>query len=154
MNEPEKALRPEGAAKPAHSTAVIYVIDRRERLLVPLTFGFCLLLVNTFFETGVNAGLAVSVAAQMASRVEKRTALALLFFRMDRFARVMSTFSASWERVIFRWAITTSRLTTIMPSRQIVRSFSAFSSAARRNSPAITRHKRPAMVKRGMNSAV
>ena len=63
MNEPEKALRPEGAAKPAHSTAVIYVIDRRERLLVPLTFGFCLLLVNTFFETGVNAGLAVSVAA-------------------------------------------------------------------------------------------
>ena len=63
MNEQEKALQPEGAAKPAQTAAKIYVIDSRERLLVPLTFGFCLLLVNTFFETGVNAGLAVSVAA-------------------------------------------------------------------------------------------
>ena len=63
MNEQEKALQPEGAAKPAQTAAKIYVIDSRERLLVPLTFGFCVLLVNTFFETGVNAGLAVSVAA-------------------------------------------------------------------------------------------
>ena len=63
MNEQEKALQAEGAAKPAQTAAKIYVIDSRERLLVPLTFGFCLLLVNTFFETGVNAGLAVSVAA-------------------------------------------------------------------------------------------
>ena len=63
MNEQEKALRTEGAAKPAQTAAKVYVIDGRERLLVPLTFGFCLLLVNTFFETGVSAGLAVSVAA-------------------------------------------------------------------------------------------
>ena len=63
MNEQEKALRPEGAAKPAHSTAVIYVIDRRERLLVPLTFGFCLLLVNTLLTCGSGLGWASAVCA-------------------------------------------------------------------------------------------
>ena len=66
----------------------------------------------------------------MASSVEKRTALALLFFKMERLARVMSTFSDSWERDIFRFAIITSRLTTIIPSPQIVRSFSSFMAVA------------------------
>ena len=90
----------------------------------------------------------------MASRVEKRTALALLFFRMDRLANVMSTFSDSWERVIFRLAIITSRFTTIMPPPQIVRSFSALISAAWPNRAAITRHSRPNMAKMGTNNAL
>ena len=49
----------------------------------------------------------------MASRVVKRTALAWLFFRMDRLARVRSTRWASSFRLIFRFAIMTSRLTMI-----------------------------------------
>ena len=90
----------------------------------------------------------------MASSVEKRTALALLFFRMVRVAWVLSTFYDSWERDIFRLAIITSRLTTIMPSPQIVRSFSAFISVAWRNRADITRHSRPNMVKIGTKSAL
>ena len=49
MNK-KRPSRPEGAAKPAQPAAKIYVIDSRERLLVPLTFGFCLLLVNTLLH--------------------------------------------------------------------------------------------------------
>ena len=96
-----------------------------------------------------------SRAAQMASRVEKRTALALLFFRIYRLARVMSTFSDSWLRDIFRLAIITSKFTTIaIDSPQIVRSFSALISAAWRNRADMTRHRSPAMANRGTSRAV
>ena len=63
MNEQEKALQAEGAAKPAQPAAKIYVIDSRERLLVPLTFGFCLLLVNTLLTCGSGLGWASAVCA-------------------------------------------------------------------------------------------
>ena len=43
--------------------------------------------------------------------MEKRTALALLVFRMDRLAMVTSTCSESWLRDIFRFASMTSRFT-------------------------------------------
>ena len=46
----------------------------------------------------------------MASRVEKRTALALLFFRMDRLAGVMPTRSASSPALILRFAIAAGAL--------------------------------------------
>ena len=49
----------------------------------------------------------------MASRVEKRIALARLFLRMDRLESVMPTREASSEAPILRFAITTSRLTMI-----------------------------------------
>ena len=52
-------------------------------------------------------------ALQMASRVEKRIAFALLFFKMDRFAMVMSTSLESSVSPIFLCAITTSRLMII-----------------------------------------
>ena len=63
MNEQEKALQPEGAAKPAQSAAKIYVIHSRDRLLVPLTFCFCLLVVNTLLTCGSGAGWASAVFA-------------------------------------------------------------------------------------------
>lgn len=47
----------------------------------------------------------------MASRVLNRMALALPVFRMDRLARVRSTFSESSLRLILRRAIITSRFT-------------------------------------------
>src|ERR1035437_2523773 len=47
----------------------------------------------------------------MASRVEKRMALALPVLRMDRFCGVISTPSDKSFSRIFRWARTTSRFT-------------------------------------------
>lgn len=50
---------------------------------------------------------------QIASKVEKRTALALPVFKMERLDKVISTFSESSFNDIFRLAITTSRFTII-----------------------------------------
>ena len=47
-------------------------------------------------------------------------AFALLFFRMDRFAGVIPTFSASSPALIFRRAIITSMFTAIMFTRGLV----------------------------------
>ena len=93
----------------------------------------------------------------MASRVEKRTARALLFFKMDRFAMVMSTFWASSPRDIFRLAIITSRFTTIpmfSPPPQMVKSWSSWSSAAWRNRADMTRNSRPPIKKMGTAAAL
>ena len=49
----------------------------------------------------------------MASRVDKRTALALPFFRMERLARVMPTRSASSVTLIFLLANIISMLMMI-----------------------------------------
>src|SRR5262245_55139911 len=54
-----------------------------------------------------------SSARQMPSRVEKRMALALPFFRMERLAIVMPTRSASSVTLIFRLASITSMLTIV-----------------------------------------
>src|SRR5262245_16486449 len=54
-----------------------------------------------------------SRARQIPSRVEKRMALALPFFRMERLAIVMPTRSASSETRIFRLASITSMLTIV-----------------------------------------
>ena len=62
MSENEKALPLEGQAEPAQNLRNSYEITPPERLLLPLTFCFCLLLVDTFWETGVTAGFAASVA--------------------------------------------------------------------------------------------
>ena len=69
------------------------------------------------------AGLAIQFLAdgpgwqfsslQMASSVEKRTALAFPVFRIERFAGVRSIRSASSPSEIFRFAIITSRFTII-----------------------------------------
>lgn len=53
------------------------------------------------------------------SSVEKRMALALPFFRIDRLAMVIPTFSESSVRLIFRLASITSRFTIIMAIRLI-----------------------------------
>ena len=67
----------------------------------------------------------------MAFSVENRMALALLFFRMDRLASVIPTRSDSSFRDIFRLAIMTSRLITIMRTPPYtVRSFSDLISVA------------------------
>src|SRR5262245_8132014 len=54
-----------------------------------------------------------SRARQMPSRVEKRMALALPFFRMERLASVMPTRAASSVTLILRLASITSRLTIV-----------------------------------------
>ena len=56
-----------------------------------------------------------SSSRQIASSVEKRTALALPVLRIDRFACVSPTRSASSESDILRRAIITSKLTIIFP---------------------------------------
>ena len=61
MNEHEKALPAGGPAKPTQNAVKIYVISSRERLLLPLAFCFCLLLVNTLLWSGPTAGLTASV---------------------------------------------------------------------------------------------
>ena len=63
MSEEKNALPPEGPAKPAQNPEKIASLSSRERLLLPLTFGFCLLLVNTLLETGPTAGLTAAVCA-------------------------------------------------------------------------------------------
>ena len=64
-----------------------------------------------------------SKCLQMASKVEKRMALALPVFRMERLAMVMPTFSASSLSCILRLASITSKFTIIMA--QMVRLFSS-----------------------------
>jgi len=54
-----------------------------------------------------------SSALQIASSVEKRTAFALPFFRIEMFAMVMPTFSVSSVTLILRFASITSILITI-----------------------------------------
>ena len=61
MNEHEKALPAGGPAKPTQNAVKIYVISSRERLLLPLAFCFCLLLVNTLLWSGPTAGLTAAV---------------------------------------------------------------------------------------------
>ena len=61
MSEQEKALPAGGPAKPAQNPERIYVIGSRERLLLPLTFCFCLLLGNTLFWCGPTAGLTAAI---------------------------------------------------------------------------------------------
>lgn len=61
MQNPENALPPGGPAKPAQNPAKIYEIGRRERLLLPCTAAFCVLLADTFFWHGPTAGLAAAV---------------------------------------------------------------------------------------------
>ena len=63
MSEEKNALPPEGPVKPAQNLEKIASLSSRERLLLPLTFGFCLLLVNTLLETGPTAGLTAAVCA-------------------------------------------------------------------------------------------
>ena len=63
MNEQEKALQAEGQVKFAQNPQQPAELLPRERLLLPLTFCFCLLLVNTFFATGPTAGLTAAVCA-------------------------------------------------------------------------------------------
>ena len=55
-----------------------------------------------------------SSALQIAFSVDSRTAFALLFFRIERFASVMSTSPASSVSPFLRFAIITSRLIMIM----------------------------------------
>ena len=50
----------------------------------------------------------------IAFKVEKRIALALLFFKIERLAGVMSTLSARSPEPIFLIAITTSKFTLII----------------------------------------
>ena len=61
MSEQEKALPAGGPAKPTPKPEKSYWITSRERVLLPLVFCFCLLLVNTLFWSGPTAGLTVAV---------------------------------------------------------------------------------------------
>jgi hypothetical protein len=71
-----------------------------------------------------------SKALQMDSKVLNRTAFAFPVFRIDKFARVRSTFSESSFNDILRFAIITSRFTMIAMA-YTVRSFSAWISIPR-----------------------
>ena len=61
MCERENALPREGLVKCAQKPANIYDITGRERALLALTFAFCLLTVNTLFDTGAGVGWAAAV---------------------------------------------------------------------------------------------
>lgn len=63
MQNPENALPSGGPAKPAQNPAKIYTITPKERLFLPLTAAFCVLLVDTFFWHGPTAGLAAAIFA-------------------------------------------------------------------------------------------
>lgn len=63
MQKPENALPPGGPAKPAQNPAKIYEISPKERLFLPLTAAFCVLLADTLFWHGPTAGLAAAVFA-------------------------------------------------------------------------------------------
>lgn len=72
-----------------------------------------------------------SRALQIASSVEKRIALALPFFRIERLAMVMPTFSESSVTLILRFASMISMFTIIaIIAFHTVRSFSDFMSSA------------------------
>ena len=62
MSDEKKALPPEGQAKPAQNPEKIVSVSSRERMLLPLVFGFCLLTVNTLFDAGAGIGWAAAVA--------------------------------------------------------------------------------------------
>lgn len=63
MQNLENALPLGGPAKPAQKPAKTYGITPRERLFLPLTAAFCVLLVDTFFWHGPTAGLAAAISA-------------------------------------------------------------------------------------------
>ena len=67
---------------------------------------------SSFLNSNISPGWQFS-SRQMASRVEKRTALAFPVFKMERLAGVRSIRSASSPSEIFRFAIITSRFTMI-----------------------------------------
>ena len=112
MSDEKKALPPEGPAKPAQNLEAIVPLSSRERLLLPLTFGFCLLLVNTLLTCGSGLGwasavcawyvpLAVSHGAKLWENAESRfllvinLALALVSLALgsNGFFRVWNTFA-------------------------------------------------------------
>lgn len=57
----ENALPAGGSAKPVQNPAQNYEITRKERLLLPCTLAFCVLLVSTLFTYGPTAGLTAAV---------------------------------------------------------------------------------------------
>lgn len=61
MSNAENALPPGGPAKPAQNPAKIYEIAEKERLFLPLTAAFCVLLADAFFWHGPTAELALAV---------------------------------------------------------------------------------------------
>jgi len=61
MLNSENALPGEGPAKPAQNPAKSYEITSRERLLLPCTLAFCVLLADTLFVHGPTAGLTAAV---------------------------------------------------------------------------------------------
>ena len=75
----------------------------------PMQGGFCCecLAISHFLYSKISPGWHLS-ALQIASRVDKRIALALPFFKIEIFAIMMPTFSASSVTLIFRFANITS----------------------------------------------
>lgn len=63
MTNSETALPPGGPAKPAQNPARSYAITPQDRLFLPLTAAFCVLLVDTLFSHGPTAGLTMAVFA-------------------------------------------------------------------------------------------
>ncbi len=75
-----------------------------------------LLMLQLHYSPSLNSNISPGwqfSSRQMASRVEKRTALAFPVFKMERLAGVRSIRSASSLSEIFRFAIMTSRFTMI-----------------------------------------
>lgn len=102
-----------------HRTLIVVVRTHFLAFLLPFVgsqivavFGFHLRSIGYFLYSKISPGWQ-SKASQMASSVDKRTAFALLFFKMDIFASVMPTFSASVVTLIFLFASMTSMLMTI-----------------------------------------
>lgn len=81
-----------------------------------LSFPLCIGDIVNFFATVLYSKMSPgwqSKALQIASNVDKRTAFAFPFFRIDRLAMVIPTFSDNSVTLIFRFASMTSILMMI-----------------------------------------
>lgn len=63
MTSPENALPLGGPAKPAQNPVKIYEITEKDRLFLPLTAAFCVLLADAFFWHGPTTEMALAVFA-------------------------------------------------------------------------------------------
>ena len=92
-----------------HTMRILIILANNRNFFI-LRLLLMLLFYSSFLNSRISPGWQ-SNSLQMASRVEKRTALAFPVFRMERLAGVRSIRSASSPSEIFRFAIITSRFT-------------------------------------------
>ncbi len=102
MQNSENALPLGGSAKLTQNSIRTYEITRRERLLLPFTAAFCILLVDTLFWHGPTAGLTAAVFAWHAL-VLAYTGTAPLLIRSNRVLLLYSLFLALTLALSSNW---------------------------------------------------